>query len=482
MRISSYNNSNLVPLKNYLLRPKRLDGESLRGYLYRFYDLNQSRVPIKVWSLVDDIYRQETTNIDKLHQLQQLTGDIHVISEKDWLHRHKLPKLKYTNQMNNIHLTSTRFCPHCIREKKVHLAIWDLPHFTACPKHGCLLVYQSSRAISWRNMKPDWLCIDKVAIQDLKTNQAAKFQLWLSNCILQANDSQDNYYQNGKPVANFTSNHTIKDVYEAIAWAHFFRLKVNYLSFNYLNDIEIKSLNRVKTFRYGRQECNFLFNLYKNKFVRRIFAKLATRALTLSVLVMKMRLLKLLTTETAFLQTNRNSFSEPIITQLELFTRQFSDQLQNEIVAWINNFSSNFVTPKQAPLDQFLQWWGGVRDQRTVTIPIKQSQSRKRIDEILLRTQIESIIKKLISASLWPESAVIYQKLLIGFYFPPILKAQITSEEMLSQLLSYLATINSSLLADLNRRLELAELIWKDAQIDRDSLSGFSKVSYVSAT
>lgn len=482
MRIPSYDNSNLVPLKNYLLRPKRLDGESLRGYLYRFYDLNQLRVPIKVWNLVDEIYRQETTDSAKLNQLQQLTGDIHVITEKDWLQKHKLPKLKYANQANNIYLASTRCCPHCINEKKGHLAIWDLPLFTACPKHGCLLVYRSSRLIRWRTMKPDWVCIDEVAIQDIKTHQAAKFQLWLSNCILQAKDSQDNYYQNAKPIANFTSDYSIKDIYEAIAWAHFFRIKVNYLSFNYLNDTEIDSLNTVRTFRFGNQECNFLFNLYKNKFARRILARLATNELNLSVLIMKSRLLKLLTTETASLQTNRNSFSEPIITQLESFTRQFSDQLQNEMAAWINSFSSNVVTPKQAPLEQFLQWWSCIRDQRTAAPTIEYSQSRKRIDEVLLKTQIESIIKKLISASLWPDSTVIYQKLLIGFYFPPILIAQFSSEEMLSQLLSYLATINLSLLADLKRRLELAQLIWEDAQIDRNGSSGFGKVSYVSAT
>lgn len=482
MRIPSYDNSNLVPLKNYLLRPKRLDGESLRGYLYRFYDLNQLRVPIKVWKLVNDFYRQETNEKANLDQLQQLTGDINVISEKHWLKKHKITKYNYSLQVNRIHITTPRFCPRCISENKVHLAIWDLPHFTACPKHGCLLVYRSSSTISWYNMKSNWVCIDEVAIQDLKTIKPAKFQLWLSNLILQASDSQGSYYQNGKPVASCRSNHTINDISEAIEWTHFFRIKINYLRFNFLNDSELESLSTIKTFKFGNNECNFLFNLYSSKFLHKILVRLASKEVSLSVLIMKLRLLNLVTTESALLQTNRNSFSEPIITQLESFIRHVSDQLQNEIVVWINSFSSNFVTPEQAPLIQFLQWWSGVRDQQALLPPIKYNKFRKTIDNHCLRTQIENILKKLISASLRPDSAVIYQKFLIGFYFPPILITQTTPEKVLNQQLGYLAIIKSTLLDDLNRRLELAELIWEDAQIDRNGSSGFGKVSYVSAT
>ncbi len=82
-----------------------------------------------------------------------------------------------------------------------------------------------------------------------------------------------------------------------------------------------------------------------------------------------------------------------------------------------------------------------------------------------LTALIGNILKKLILASQWVGSEEIYQKLLIGYFFPLTLRSQCAPLDWLKEILIYLSGLEIPLLEDLNRRLELAELIWKDAQI-----------------
>lgn len=445
-----------------------LIGESIAGFIYRFYDLNQMDIPLTVRSVINKFYEQQLSPQDLFYQLEHLIGPIDAFTEYKWLQDQFLLRLKSKN-LTVLTSADFRYCPKCINECAVQWVVWNLPMFTACPKHHCQLVfycYICHRPLTWKSIGNNWCCQCKTAIKDIKTTNATALQLKLSQIILNAHDSPQSLYKKEKRVDGNQASYQLKELYEALEWVYFFRLKVTFVKYTHLKGTQLKALNTINKARFKYKESKFLFNANPQKLLDRILAKLAINELRLSTILMKLRLLKIINTEQTFLQRNRNVFTDSFIALFQTFIKEHSNQIHNELTTWVIDANPDIAVAKQVSLNQLVEWWRSVTDGRVISD--KEHKIRKfRNDDYAdrLTALIGNILKKLILASQWVGSEEIYQKLLIGYFFPLTLRSQCAPLDWLKEILIYLSGLEIPLLEDLNRRLELAELIWKDAQI-----------------
>ena len=158
MADTSFNAIKLIPFDHYLVRPMMLRGESLRGFVYRFYDANGLKVPKMVSTQIThlstvEVERQATRGAQKY-----LIGADVNLSEYDFFNQYVVvPKKRKKFRSDNF--AQHRFCPACLNEKFTHYAVWDLPMFTACPKHFCRLVSlceQCKLAFKWLTLDVKW--------------------------------------------------------------------------------------------------------------------------------------------------------------------------------------------------------------------------------------------------------------------------------------------------------------------------------------
>jgi TniQ len=473
MKITAYDNSNLIPLHKHLLRPKMQNGESIYGFVYRFYDANQIKIPLATRALIKNFYLNQLSDEDLANQLQQVTGPVDVAMEYQWLQEQQFLKLKIYKYTTALTLANLRFCPMCLNENAVHWALWNLPMFTACPKHQCELARYCDRchkSFTWKSLHTDWSCKCNAVIKDIKTPSATALQLKLCQLILNASDNPQSPYNNEKLTDGNQASYKLKELYEALTWVYFFRQKVKLVKYRQLYYSHLKTLKTINLSRFGHRESKFLFGINPEKKLVRILPKLAIRAYSLSTLLMKFRLLKVVSAECLFLVKNKNIFTDPFIPLFQSFISHCSIQLQNELTAWAMSTNPNAYMPRQVSLNQFVEWWIFVTDQRKLSDKeLNIKKIRRNTFGGYFKLSVEKILKKLILASQWLGSAEIYQKLLVGFNFPTSVRGPCTLEDSLIEILNYLSSLETRTLSELTRRLDLAELIWKDAQIARDS-------------
>lgn len=183
----------MIPHAEYLVRPPYLPGESLAGYLYRFYGANGHRVPGDVSRLLRALCSRRSfygplgdPPDNKLQRMQQLLGTACILDEGWWI------KGDYISPYYSCGRTTLSLCPECINIFGAHLAIWDLPLISACPIHRCHLVVQCSTCraqLRWARLQPDWHCGCGQDIRHIPIQIAGNSTLSLSWCLIGASDT-----------------------------------------------------------------------------------------------------------------------------------------------------------------------------------------------------------------------------------------------------------------------------------------------------
>lgn len=202
-----------ISLDAYPIRLKPTKGESLMGYLWRFYASNGSEVPVPVRILATQARRGQCRPIDfswMWSAIGKQTTEELLTSESSAMaaiqRRSRLPWAKWPR--------TSRFCPLCIREKQSHLLVMDLPLVEACPKHGIRLIQHCpgcSASLCWSSLRHGWLCRCGLAISDMAT---AKVPSWL--------------HRMSSFVANAACEGVLRDAYAELVWATELRHRVAY--------------------------------------------------------------------------------------------------------------------------------------------------------------------------------------------------------------------------------------------------------------
>lgn len=183
----------MIPHAEYLVRPPYLPGESVAGYLYRFYGANGHRVPGHVSKLLTALRSRRSFDgqlgdpRDKMFQrMQQLLGTACILDEGWWIEGDYIAPYYLCGR------ATLSLCPECIQMFGAHLAIWDLPLITACPIHRCRLVAQCPKCraqLRWARLQPDWHCGCGQDICQIPTRIAGNSMILLSWCLIGAGDT-----------------------------------------------------------------------------------------------------------------------------------------------------------------------------------------------------------------------------------------------------------------------------------------------------
>lgn len=135
-----------VPFEQYLVRPARLPGESLVGwvtdsmertagrFIQRCYDSSKLRIAASMES-------------KRMHALEALRAFLGPMSRLDpstwvrqWLASDGGAEDAWLDEWTVRELSKMSFCPECLKRWPVHQELWELQGIRACPMHSALLI------------------------------------------------------------------------------------------------------------------------------------------------------------------------------------------------------------------------------------------------------------------------------------------------------------------------------------------------------
>lgn len=140
-------------IREFIIRPKPFQDESLKSYLIRIADANKSKSVCHVYRIVGLNYGSWPTN---LNMITKLDIPLEQISRFTTISKSDLISLTFfdvfgkflntrTNEVNTIFRfgMKTKFdqvCPLCLKEKQYIRKRWSIGFYTCCHLHNCLMI------------------------------------------------------------------------------------------------------------------------------------------------------------------------------------------------------------------------------------------------------------------------------------------------------------------------------------------------------
>ena len=158
----------------YPVRVRPMSGESLMGYLWRFYASNGHEVPQGVARLAADVrggrcrpveFRWAWPGIGREAIDELLTSEAGAdaaIRRRSRLSWSRWPR-------------TSRFCTSCVREGAPHALVLDLPLVEACPTHGTRLLHVCTgckTSLRWATLRQGWRCACGRSLAETATVEA----------------------------------------------------------------------------------------------------------------------------------------------------------------------------------------------------------------------------------------------------------------------------------------------------------------------
>jgi len=168
-----------VALDMYPVRPAMQEGESLLGYLHRFFWANGHSVPAELRALAEAI-RSRSCQTRQVNEFRRLMGcgsvDGSLALE---LTATKLVFVCSGNAAWRKWSVVGRHCPACASKGIAHQIVFDLPLIEACPVHDVLLVSGCSECgalLAWGSLLPGGHCRCGAFIGNMRRVPAAPWQ------------------------------------------------------------------------------------------------------------------------------------------------------------------------------------------------------------------------------------------------------------------------------------------------------------------
>ncbi|AJZ58419.1 tniQ family protein [Paraburkholderia fungorum] len=168
----------MIKREDLPVRPVRLLGESLSGYVYRLFNENGHLVPTNVRSALSLLHRFANARGHSIAvaRIENLTGAIPTSDRHRWLDVRSWIKQSYGR---------VRICPECLRCNGAHFSLWDLPLVDVCPIHRSALRDRCDceRKLSWSSLRENWRCRCGIDVSHLAAPRADLGSLVLARVI-----------------------------------------------------------------------------------------------------------------------------------------------------------------------------------------------------------------------------------------------------------------------------------------------------------
>lgn len=180
----------LIETTQFPVRPARRDGESLAGFVARHYGTNGHWMPEALHRAVATVYGfgDPAERLAAWRVVGQVIGGMTAEDKERWLDRPTDSRIKKLSgrDWHYAPYTRVKFCPACLRQHGIHLAIWELPLVRACIVHRNVLLDACAcgRRVAWRSVGPGWSCRCERLFSDLTLETASDAQLALTATVL----------------------------------------------------------------------------------------------------------------------------------------------------------------------------------------------------------------------------------------------------------------------------------------------------------
>ena len=200
-----------VGLAIYPVRPEPEPSESLAGYLSRYHFANGLAPP--TWTRRATAALRRGT-VSRVHQCwwqgAQWEKSIDALVDRSAKVRTALARSIGADWLRTT--VAASFCPMCIRERDVHLAVFELPLCTACPAHGLSIVARCSgcrKPLAWGRVGQGWRCSCGQVIARMPAPFASGWQVRLARALEDAL---------GKSALD--EGNSLRALYASIDWAN----------------------------------------------------------------------------------------------------------------------------------------------------------------------------------------------------------------------------------------------------------------------
>lgn len=149
-----------VALASYPVRPFPSPSESLAGYLHRFHFANGVIAPAWTRRTAKELRRGYFPGLGRpWWRGTQLAASVDDLVDKCSKVRTALARSLSADWLKQP--VAALFCPLCIRDCELHLAVFELPLCSACPVHGIALLNRCAAcraSLAWGAIRPGWRC------------------------------------------------------------------------------------------------------------------------------------------------------------------------------------------------------------------------------------------------------------------------------------------------------------------------------------
>ena len=149
-----------VALSSYPVRPCPSPSESLSGYLHRFHFANGVIAPAWTRRTATELRRGSVPGQGRAWwRGTHLAASVDDLVDKCSKVRTALARSLSADWLKQP--VAALFCPLCIRNCELHLAVFELPLCSACPVHGIALLNRCAAcraSLAWGAIRPGWRC------------------------------------------------------------------------------------------------------------------------------------------------------------------------------------------------------------------------------------------------------------------------------------------------------------------------------------
>jgi hypothetical protein len=256
----------LIPHDEYPIYPALQEGESLAGYIRRFYSANGHNIPEDLIAAVRSLYQGNDVK-EAFNDIQEVVGSKCKLN-RDWWIKHRLDEPDVGMQLQKwqaLNYNNVRFCSLCLAENNFHFALWELPLLSACPLHACELVSKCgacSRSLPWSALKLGWYCECGQSIKSNNPKSAKPWEIYFGCLLAHASDLQlpqafRARLEASQPCA--WPSYKLRDVYDGLTWAHYLRDILNRRSNKYVAHDWPERCSATRRVRPSAWEVNLLF-------------------------------------------------------------------------------------------------------------------------------------------------------------------------------------------------------------------------------
>jgi len=440
----------LRALSEFPVRPTRLAGESLSGYVHRFHWANGYEVPVTLRGALRQLFLGEHV----APALSPVAGGVRTGSPSDWgqsiVEAADTDPIQQHGKWRSRRYNPIHYCPVCLENNGAHAMLWMLPLIEACPIHLCQLLSRCvvcGSSLSWGALQPAWRCQCGARLSEAQSWPSPVWAVRLASSIAKAavvahGESENNTHM----VAAKYNGHALRDVYDMLEWAYSLRgLLVRRSQFQPLpRGLRWKKPTARKAPRAWEERILSMDPDTLERALRRLVRWEFRGQQDLLVASRGDGPISVVTG--ALLRLPATPFAEGLRRQTEGFLEQLSAGISGLSYVQFNPYIGH--TTRSRHLVALADWWHCLAIQVAVLRP--NMELKPSFPGSLYGSSMASalqILNAVLHASYRGEPVRRYWKLIERWHLPERLQRKLSAEEILDELGNYLAGLTASELA-----------------------------------